>query len=90
MIFNLIGWCIFGLFVGGLSRLLVPGRDPMGWLATIGVGVAGSFVTGAICHVLFSDSNDGIQPAGLIGSVVGGVLVVILTRSLRKSRTNAS
>lgn len=84
MVFNVIGWCVFGLLAGGLARLLVPGRDPMGWLATIGLGIAGSFLTGAVFHVLFASSNSGVQPAGFFGSVIGGIAVVLTLRSLKK------
>ena len=84
MIFNVIGWCFFGLVVGAVARLLVPGRDSMGWLATIGLGIAGSFFTGAIFHVLFASSNSGVQPAGFFGSVIGGIAVVLMLRSLKK------
>lgn len=85
MIFSIIGWCFFGLLVGALARLLVPGRDPMGWLATIGLGIAGSFLMGAIFHVLFAASNTGVQPTGLFGSVIGGVATLLLIRSVKKN-----
>ena len=90
MIVNLFSWCVFGLIAGAISRLLVPGRDPMGWMATVGVGVTGSFVAGAISHVLFAASNEGVQPADLIGSVIGGILVLVVTRSLRRPHSTIS
>jgi len=41
---NIIGWLVFGLIVGAIAKLLMPGRDPGGWIVTILLGVAGSFV----------------------------------------------
>jgi uncharacterized membrane protein YeaQ/YmgE (transglycosylase-associated protein family) len=43
---------IVGLIMGGLGRLIVPGRNPIGFLATIGCGLAGSLIGGAIGHAL--------------------------------------
>ncbi len=84
MLFNLIGWCIFGLFVGALSRFLLPGKDPMGLLATTGIGIAGSFTMGAIFHLLFAGSNDGMEPSGFIGSVIGAILVLVVLRRWKR------
>jgi uncharacterized membrane protein YeaQ/YmgE (transglycosylase-associated protein family) len=73
-------WLIIGLVAGLLARLLVPGRQPMGWLLTIGLGLLGSIVGGMISSVLFgTDSQDrGIQTSGLIMSTVGAVIVLSL------------
>jgi uncharacterized membrane protein YeaQ/YmgE (transglycosylase-associated protein family) len=80
MISNIIGWCIFGLIAGAIARLLTPGRDPMGCLGTIAVGVAGSFLGGFVVSLLFGDMDEEFQPAGIIGAVVGGVVVLLLLR----------
>lgn len=45
---EIIGLIIAGLVVGALGRLVNPGRDPMGWLATIGVGVAAVLLVGLL------------------------------------------
>ncbi len=47
MIFNIIGWIIFGLIVGAVAKFLVPGNDSNSGLNSILLGVAGSFVGGA-------------------------------------------
>lgn len=86
MIGNIIGWGLFGLIAGGIARFLVPGRDPMGCLATILLGVAGSFLGGFISHLLFGSATEGMQPAGFVGAVIGGVLVLILFRKFIRSR----
>jgi uncharacterized membrane protein YeaQ/YmgE (transglycosylase-associated protein family) len=70
----LIGFLIIGLLAGLLARAIVPGRDPMGLLATMVLGIVGSFVGGFLAKVVFNDS-DGV---GLIGSVVGAVIVLLI------------
>ena len=84
MIGNFIGWCVFGLIAGAIARLLSPGRDPLGCLGTILLGVAGSFAGGFLGRLIFGESGDGIYPAGLIGSVIGGILVLVLVRKLSR------
>ncbi|HUF97516.1 MAG TPA: GlsB/YeaQ/YmgE family stress response membrane protein [Ilumatobacter sp.] len=71
---------IIGLVAGFLARALVPGDDSMPILHTILLGIIGSFVGGMIGYALFrKDGDDGaFQASGLIGSVVGAVLVLIL------------
>jgi len=86
MIGNFIGWCVFGLIAGAIARLLTPGRDPIGCVGTILVGVGGSFAGGFLGHLIFGESGERIYPAGLIGSVIGGVLVLILLRRLAPKR----
>ena len=59
---GIISWLIWGLFVGLLARLVVPGRQPIGFLWTIGLGIAGAliggFVATEILHVADSDEFD--------------------------------
>ena len=66
---------IIGLIAGALARLVVPGRQDMSILATIVLGVIGSFVGGFLGYLLFhKDGQDGfLQPAGIIGSFIGAV-----------------
>jgi uncharacterized membrane protein YeaQ/YmgE (transglycosylase-associated protein family) len=78
MIYSIISWLVFGLIVGAIARLLVPGRQSMGWPTTIAMGVVGSFVGGAISWLIFGTPNNHINPAGWIMSIVGGVIVVLL------------
>jgi uncharacterized membrane protein YeaQ/YmgE (transglycosylase-associated protein family) len=78
---SLIVWlAVIGLIAGALARLLVPGRQHIGILATIVIGIVGSFVGGFLGYVLFHhDAQHGaIQPSGIIGSVIGAVIVLLL------------
>lgn len=71
---SLIGMLLIGLVAGFLARLLVPGRDPMGLVATVALGLAGSVVGGFLARSLFGDS-DGV---GLFGATVGAVILLLL------------
>ncbi len=73
---------IVGLIAGAVARLLVPGRDPMGVLGTMVLGIVGSFVGGFLGYVLFGvDFDEGaLQAAGIIGSIIGAVVTLILYR----------
>jgi len=75
---------IVGLIAGGLARLLVPGRDAIGIGGTVLVGLVGSFVGGFLGYALFGkDSDEGaFQPSGLIGSVLGAVIVLLIYRRM--------
>ena len=68
---------IVGLIVGAIARLLMPGRDPIGLLGTILLGIAGSFVGGFLARALFND-----QKVGFIGSVIGAMLLLLLFRAV--------
>jgi uncharacterized membrane protein YeaQ/YmgE (transglycosylase-associated protein family) len=88
MVGFILGLIIVGLIAGALARLLVPGRDPMGIGATILLGIVGSFVGGFLADVLFrSDSEDlGIHPVGIIGSVVGAIIVLLIYNFVQHRR----
>ena len=73
---------IAGLIVGFIARAIVPGPDPMSIGGTIVLGIVGSFVGGFLGYLLFGrDIQDGaVQTSGLIGSVIGAVLVLLVMR----------
>ncbi len=73
---------IVGLIVGAIARLLMPGRDPIGLLGTIALGVAGSFVGGFLQNLVefHSLSVHSFHPVGLIGSVIGAWVLLLLLR----------
>jgi uncharacterized membrane protein YeaQ/YmgE (transglycosylase-associated protein family) len=75
---TIIGWIVFGAIVGIIARFLMPGRDPMGWIMTILLGIAGSVVGGFLLGLLLS--GRGTDPTGWIGSILGAVLLLWLYR----------
>ena len=88
MITFLILATIFGLIAGALARLLVPGPDPIGIGGTIVLGIVGSFVGGFLGYLLFGkDLGEGaLQPSGLIGSIIGAVIALLIYRVLVRRR----
>lgn len=73
-------WMMFGLIVGLIARMLYPGRQSMGLIATMFLGIAGSLVGGFISYMFGFDPEDGaFQGSGWIMSIVGAILVVWLS-----------
>lgn len=73
---SILGWILFGFIIGLIARGLVPGTQPMGCLRTIFLGIAGSFVGGAIGFLLRGGSV--IQSSGWIGSIVGAIILLAI------------
>jgi uncharacterized membrane protein YeaQ/YmgE (transglycosylase-associated protein family) len=84
--FSFIWWLIIGLIAGGLARLIMPGRDPMGLLATLVLGIVGSIV-GGIFSTLIWRSETGFHPAGLLLSLVGAIFALWIWRMIRTRTT---
>lgn len=74
---NIIGWILFGLVVGAIAKFMMPGRDPGGWIVTILLGIAGSFVGGFLATTLMGRDQ---QSAGWIGSIIGAVALLFIYR----------
>ena len=49
---KLLWWALIGLALGALARLILPGKQAIGWLATAGAGVAGALLGGIIAHAI--------------------------------------
>lgn len=92
MIGFVISLLIIGIIAGFLARLLVPGRDPMSFLGTLVLGVLGSFVGGFLGWALFGKDLDqgAIQPSGIIGSIIGAVLLLLVWRATLGRRSYAT
>jgi len=78
----ILGLIIGGLIIGAIARLVVPGRNPIGILMTIGLGIVGSLVGGLIAHAI----GAGALIAFIIGVIVAAVLVALVSGS-RTRRT---
>jgi uncharacterized membrane protein YeaQ/YmgE (transglycosylase-associated protein family) len=75
---GILGWIVFGLIVGVLAKLLMPGRDPGGMLVTIALGIAGALVAGFLGRTL-----GWYQPgeaAGFLMATLGAVLLLLIYR----------
>jgi uncharacterized membrane protein YeaQ/YmgE (transglycosylase-associated protein family) len=76
----IIATIVIGLIVGGIAKLLMPGKDPGGCIITILLGIAGAFVAGYLGQVI--GWYQAGQPAGFIASVIGAMLLLLLYRLL--------
>ena len=76
----IISLIIIGLIAGAVARLLVPGKQNLSIVATIVIGIIGSFVGGFLGYLLFhQDAQNGFfQPSGIIGSIIGAIIVLLL------------
>ena len=84
----MIGAIILGIVAGFLGRLLMPGRDPMGFFATVLLGLAGSLVGFFIFTGLLGiGDNDKFDLGGLIGAVIGVMLLLGLYRAFLARRS---
>lgn len=76
----ILGWLIYGLVVGLLSKALHPGEDPIGFLPTVGIGMAGSYIGGFV-NWLVGAGGSPFSPSGIVMGTVGGVLCCWLWRN---------
>jgi len=88
MLWTIIAWIVLGLIAGAVARLLVPGRDPMGVGATILLGIVGSFIGGFLGYLIVGkDLSEGaLQPSGIIGSIIGAIVALLVYRAAHHRR----
>ena len=82
--FGIVGWIVFGLIVGVVAKLLMPGRDPGGMLVTMLLGVAGALVGGFIGRAMGLYGPE--DAAGIFMSILGAVLLLFAYRKLARPR----
>jgi len=82
---TVIGWIVFGLIVGALAKLVMPGRDPGGIIVTMLIGIAGSMLGGFIGRAAGWYGPG--QTAGFLMSFLGAVILLMLYRMLVRRRT---
>ncbi|MDP9066930.1 MAG: GlsB/YeaQ/YmgE family stress response membrane protein [Actinomycetota bacterium] len=83
---EIVGFIIVGLVVGILARLLMPGRDPIGILGTIVVGIVGAVIGGYLFSVVFELNDSG--GVAWIGSIIVAMALLYLYRKMTYGRTH--
>lgn len=82
---SVLGWILFGLVVGVVGKLLMPGRDPGGFILTILLGIAGALLGGFIGQSL--GLYQAGEPAGFVMAVVGSIILLLIYRLVIGRRT---
>lgn len=87
---SMISWAVFGLVIGLIARLLYPGRQPLGFIATMALGIAGSFMGGLISWAFgFSPELGAFRGSGWIMSIIGAMIVTWLGLYLAAKNSGA-
>lgn len=81
---HFLAWCVFGLIVGAIARLLVPGGQRLGCIGTSLLGIGGSIVGGFLGDILFGSGGGDFRPAGLLGSIIGAIIVLMAFQTLSR------
>ena len=84
----IISLVVVGLIAGAVARLVVPGRQNISIPMTILLGIIGSFVGGFLGSLIFNNGGNFLRPSGIIGSIIGAIIVLLLY--LRFSRGSRS
>ncbi len=79
---SILAFLVVGIIAGALARLLVPGRDPMGVLGTLVLGLAGSLLGGFLARALFNDNA-----IGIIGATIGAVILLLIYNAVTRRRS---
>ena len=81
---GILGWILFGLIVGALAKLVMPGRDPGGIIVTMLLGIAGAVIGGFVGRAMGFYGPG--EAAGFLMSFVGAVLLLVLYRMMVRRR----
>jgi uncharacterized membrane protein YeaQ/YmgE (transglycosylase-associated protein family) len=83
---GILSWILMGLVVGVIAKLLMPGRDPGGFIITILLGIAGAIVGGFIGNAVGFGNVTGFNFRSFLIAIGGAVLLLVLYRVLRRER----
>jgi uncharacterized membrane protein YeaQ/YmgE (transglycosylase-associated protein family) len=81
---EILSWIVFGLVIGIIAKVLMPGKDPGGFIVTTLIGIAGAMIGGFIGQTM-GFYGEG-QTAGWIMSILGAILLLVLYRMLVRRR----
>ena len=81
---GLLGWILIGLVAGVLGKLIMPGKDPGGFIVTILLGIAGALLAGFLGQALGVYEQG--EVAGWVGAILGSLALLIIYRLVIQSR----
>ena len=84
----MIGFIVAGLVIGAIARLLRPGRQNLGWVATLLIGVAGSIVGGVVASLLGTGDIWALNVLGFIVAVIAAVIFVGIAAGMTANRAS--
>jgi uncharacterized membrane protein YeaQ/YmgE (transglycosylase-associated protein family) len=86
--FGVLGWILFGLVVGVIAKLLMPGRDPGGFIVTILLGIVGGLFGGWVGRAvgLYGEG----ESVGLFMAILGAVIVLAIYRMIIRPNSRAA
>ena len=76
--FGILGWILFGLIAGIIAKLVMPGRDPGGFIITILLGIAGAFLGGFLGRALGLYGEG--EGAGMLMAILGAIILLAIYR----------
>lgn len=79
-------WILIGLVAGVIAKLLMPGRDPGGWIVTIIIGIAGAVVSAVLGNLLLRGGQSGSDSVSLLSSIVGALIILVIYRLVATRR----
>jgi uncharacterized membrane protein YeaQ/YmgE (transglycosylase-associated protein family) len=82
---GILSWIVFGLIVGALAKLVMPGRDPGGVIVTMLLGIVGALLGGFLGRALGLYTAN--EPAGFFMAFIGAVILLMLYRFTQRHRT---
>lgn len=78
----ILSWIVFGLVVGIIAKLLMPGRDPGGFIVTMLLGIAGSLIGGFVGRAFTGGRPDASAGAGWLMSILGAIILLAIYRTM--------
>lgn len=85
---GIVLFIVFGLFIGLVARGLMPGNQQMGFIMTIALGIAGSFVGGALAGLVTSQGITEFHNAGVVGSLIGALMILFVATVVTRRYAN--
>ncbi len=82
---GIIIWIVIGFVAGLIARGVVPGKQPMGIAATTLLGIAGSLIGGLVGNLL-GGGGSGFTPSGIIGSIIGAIVLLLIIGAVQQRR----